>query len=104
MLMRLMSVRVVPLRPAVRGDLKHLTNGDQLAERAVHGGPGDLRQSLRGTDMDFVGRVVDMLAIQHLGDDSPLRGEPPAAIPEPLQQVTHGYHPSSALFKWLEYV
>ncbi|GHD90325.1 hypothetical protein GCM10010508_34600 [Streptomyces naganishii JCM 4654] len=45
--------------------------------------------------MDLVRRQVDVLAVQDLGHDSPLRGHPPSASAQPFQKVAHTDHLNS---------
>jgi hypothetical protein len=39
--------------------------------------------------MDLVGRQMDVIAVEDLGHDTPLRGHSPSASAQSFQQVTH---------------
>src|SRR5881392_1688443 len=45
--------------------------------------------------MHLVSVEVDMVPVEDLGHDAPLRGHPPAASAQPFQQVTHKDQPNS---------
>jgi hypothetical protein len=39
--------------------------------------------------MNGLGGEMDVLAAQNLGDDAPLRGQPPSSRPQAFEQVAH---------------
>jgi hypothetical protein len=45
--------------------------------------------------MDLVGRQMDVIAVEDLGHDAPLRGHAPAASAQSFQQVAHTTNPNS---------
>jgi hypothetical protein len=45
--------------------------------------------------VDLVGRQMDVIAVEDLGHDAPLRGHAPAASAQSFQQVTHAHQPNS---------
>ena len=45
--------------------------------------------------MDLLRGQVDMVPVEHLGDDAPLRLQAPAAPPQPYQEITHFAEPNS---------
>jgi hypothetical protein len=87
--MRAVRVGVVPLGAPVRGDLQHLAEGDQLTERVVDRGPGDLGQLGDSEGVHLVGRQMDVVSVEDLGHDASLRGHPPSAAAQSVQKVTH---------------
>ena len=66
------GVRVVALGAAVGGDLHDLAEHHQLAQGVVDGRPGDLGQPFGRADVHFVGRQMDVVAVEDLRDDAPL--------------------------------
>jgi hypothetical protein len=38
---------------------------------------------------------MDVLAVEYLGHDAPLRGHPPSTSAQPFQKVTHAFKPNS---------
>ena len=50
---------------------------------------------IRDPQVYLVGRQMDVIAVEDLGHDAPLRGHPPAAAAQSFQKVAHASQPNS---------
>lgn len=75
------GVRVVATRPGGSWDLEHLAHRDEFVQGVVDRGKADLGQAFLGATVHGLGGEVDVLTVEHLGDDAPLGREPPVARP-----------------------
>lgn len=85
------DVGVVALGPLPGRHLEKLAHGDELVQGVVDGGEADLGEPSAGPGVDGLGREVDVLAAQDLGDDAPLGGHAPPPRPQPFEQVDHQF-------------
>jgi hypothetical protein len=89
MVVRGRDVRVVTNGAAVRGHLSQFAEFDQLAQGRLHRRSPDFGQSVAGRSEHLLGREMQVVARERLGDDSALRGQPPAPFTQPQEQVAH---------------
>ena len=81
------DVRVVALRPCPGGHLDHLAHRDELVQGVVDGREAYLGKQLVSATVDRVRAQVDVLAVEHLGDDAALGRDPPLSLSKPLQKI-----------------
>ena len=80
------DVGVVAHRASVEVELEDLAHLGQLVQCAVDGGPADLGQGDESSLVDLVGGEVEVVALEHLGDHTSLRGESEAACTQSFDE------------------
>lgn len=78
----ILRVGIEALRSGIDRDLEDLPPIGQLFECVVNSGATDLRQPGHRSLVHLVGGEVDVLTLQHFGDDPPLRRQAPLPLPE----------------------